>query len=86
MSEPNFEASEPSAEVFAPTSMERTPVRKHEFNIYTMMLIISFVCLLIGTLLLLFEVQNYGSFPGGFPWKTNAANPSLSLLFDLMNR
>ena len=81
MSEPNFEASAPS-EVIAPTSVEAAQAtRKHDFNIYTVMLIIAFVALLIGTLVLFMELNKYGNFPGSFPWKTGDAIPKALMYF-----
>ncbi len=86
MSEPSFEAGAPS-ESLATTSIETAqPTRKHDFNIYTVMLIVSFVALLVGTLLLFMELNQYGSFPGSFPWKTTDAVPKSSFLFDLANQ
>ena len=74
MAQPNFEASAPSTQIGA-TSMTGVSTRKHEFNIYTLMLIISFVALVIGTLLLFRELQSYGAFPSTSPWKTSEAIP-----------
>ena len=75
MSEPNFEASEPVGEPISPGSFSTAIKRKQNFNIYTVMLIISFFCLLIGTLLLFFELRAYGDFPSDWPWKTDAGRP-----------
>lgn len=84
MSEPLFEASEPINDPIG-TSSFGTPVpRKQGFNIYTSMLIFSFVCLLLGTLLLLFELQSYGDFPSEWPWKTEAGRPNASWAIELL--
>ncbi len=85
VSQPNFEASAPSTQI-GQTSVAAAATRKQEFNIYTLMLIISFIALLIGTLLLFLELNKYGTFPGTFPWKTTNAIPSTSsLVFDVAN-
>lgn len=73
MSEPNFEASEPIGEPITP-SFKSAVARKQNFNIYTVMLIISFFCLLIGTLLLFFELQSYGNLTE-WPWKVDEGRP-----------
>jgi len=75
MSEPNFEASAPSSDPIGATSVSAPVTRKQEFNIYTLMLIIAFVALLIGTFVLFIELNEYGTFPGS-PWKTNEAEPA----------
>ena len=75
-----FEASEPIGEPIAPTSFQTAVTRKQNFNIYTIMLIISFVCLLIGTLLMWIELTKYGS-PLEFPWKVDDAKPRVSFNF-----
>ncbi len=82
MSEPSFEATAPSETTIAQTSMEAAqPTRRHEFNIYTIMLIVAFVALLLGTLILFMELNKYGTFPGSFPWKTGDAIPKAFLFF-----
>ena len=81
MSEPTFEASAPVEEPIAPTSFRGAAPRKQTFNVYTVMLIISFLCLLVGTLLLLRELGNYGG-ATDFPWKTGEARPSVSFVVD----
>ena len=44
---------------------------------YTMMLIVSFIAILIASLLLYNELSRYGSPFGGQPWNTNEARPSV---------
>ncbi len=85
MSEPTFEASAPIEEPIAPTSFRGAPPRKQSFSVYTVMLIVSFICLLVGSLLLLNELGNYGGL-GDFPWKTGDAQPQLSYIADLMGQ
>ena len=80
MSEPNFEASEPIGEPISPTSFRGAVAKKQNFNIYTVMLIISFFCLLVGTFLLLQELWAYGDFPSEWPWKTDEGKPKAVFL------
>ncbi len=83
MSEPTFEASEPIGEPITP-SFRTAVARKQNFNVYTVMLIISFVCLLIGTILLFLELQRgYGNVTD-FPWKVNEGKPRA--VFELFDR
>ena len=46
------------------------PIGKQRFSIYTMMLIMSFVALVTGSVLLYTELNKYGPFP---QWKTTEA-------------
>ncbi len=73
MSEPTFEASEPTGDAITPT-FKSAVARKQNFNIYTVMLIISFFCLMIGTLLLFLELQSYGNLTD-WPWKVDEGQP-----------
>ena len=45
------------------------PVQKQKTSVYTVMLIISFVCLLIACLLLFLELRRWGA----KPWNTSEA-------------
>jgi hypothetical protein len=47
-------------------------VDKPRFNIYTMMLVLSFLALFIGCLCLYGEMAAYSG-PGGTPWNTRGA-------------
>jgi hypothetical protein len=40
-----------------------TPAQKQPTNVYTVMLIISFVCILTATLLLYIELDRWGPYP-----------------------
>jgi len=40
-------------------------------TIFDAMLIISLICITLATLLLFFELREFGTFPGGFPWRTS---------------
>ncbi len=74
MSEQVFEASAPEDVPITSTSVRNAVTRKQNFNIFTVMLIISFFCLLTGTLLMLRELQQFGDV-GDFPWRTSGATP-----------
>lgn len=45
------------------------PTQKQKTSIYTVMLIISFVCLLLACILLYVELRHWGSYPW---WNVNA--------------
>ena len=47
------------------------PVQKQKTNVYTVMLIIAFVCLVIACLLLALELSRWGA--GSKPWNTSEA-------------
>ena len=47
-------------------------VQKPRSNVYTMMLILSFIALLVACLVLWLEIEAYGGFPT--PWKTTNAS------------
>ncbi len=72
MAQDVFQAAEPVDE---PVVLgERTVVvRKQGFTVYTMMLLLSLVCLLTGTLLMTMNLLSYKATP---PWKTGDATPS----------
>ena len=50
-----------------------SPAPKQETNVYTVMLIVSFLCIVTACLLLYFELRRWGSFPW---WNTAAATPN----------
>jgi hypothetical protein len=72
MAQDVFQAAEP---VDAPvaTSRREVVVRKQGFTVYTAMLILSLICLLVGTLLMAIELRRYETIP---PWKTGDATPT----------
>ncbi len=44
------------------------------FNIYTAMLMVSFICIAVAIALLFFELRDWSNFPvGAFPWRTDEA-------------
>lgn len=49
------------------------PAQKQRADVYTVMLIISFICILTATILLYAELERWGSYPW---WNTNEATPS----------
>ncbi len=73
MSEASFEAAAPSEEYIEPTTAVAAPTRKQGMNIYTVMLVISFVCLVIGTIILFVEFSKFGT------WNTSTAQPKTSM-------
>ena len=50
------------------------PLEKQRTNIYTMMLVLSFIALVTGSIILSMEWQR---FEGDAPWNTSAAMPKL---------
>ncbi|MDX1965364.1 MAG: hypothetical protein SFX18_19620 [Pirellulales bacterium] len=44
-------------------------VTKQKANVYTVMLVISFLCLTLGSVFLYFEMQTYAPNPTDTPWK-----------------
>lgn len=58
MSQPESSSSEPRGVL----------VRRQKTNIYTVMLILTAAALAIGSLMMLLEIWQYGSF-WSFPWK-----------------
>lgn len=46
------------------------PPGKQRFNVYTMMLIVSFIALVLGSVMLYTELNKYGPFP---QWRTTEA-------------
>jgi len=51
-------------------------VQKQRFNIYTMMLIMSFIALLIGCTALYLELRKYGQYPW---WETGGSSATSQL-------
>jgi hypothetical protein len=56
------------------TSDETTVMEKKSLlasmTIFDAMLIVSLICICLATLILFFELRDFGTFPGGFPWRT----------------
>jgi hypothetical protein len=44
-------------------STGEAPVQKQRLDVYTVMLVISFICVLTASLLLYFELERWGDYP-----------------------
>lgn len=53
------------------------PVQKQRADVYTVMLIISFICIVTATILLYAELERWGTYPW---WNTNEATPTSAWL------
>ena len=42
-----------------------------EMTVYDSMLLVALLCATLATLLLFFELREFGKFPFSFPWRTN---------------
>ena len=51
------------------------PTQKQKLNVYTMMLVISFFCLVTACVLLFQELNRWGSYPW---WNTDGGKPNVS--------
>lgn len=58
-----------------PTGKSHAPVQKQKTNVYTVMLIISFICIVTACILLYIELTRWGEFPW---WNTSGATPNTS--------
>ena len=86
MSQPSFEpAGGLEAESVVESEPQSQPTSKQSLNIYTMMLVISFIAMLAGTFMLLLELRKWGNFPNEQPWNTNSGKINLSQVDDLSN-
>lgn len=77
MSQPSFESA---ANPAGPTSISSSTVAaaKQSLNVYTVMLLVSFIALLAGAILLLVELRRWGDFPSETPWDTGSVGGSVS--------
>ena len=48
------------------------PPRGASLGVYDLMALISAICLVVATILLVIEIRNWGQFPG-FPWRVDTA-------------
>ena len=48
------------------------PVQKQGLNVYTMMLVVSFIAMTIASVMMYLELQKYGTYPW---WDTSSARP-----------
>ncbi len=60
-----------------PAGSTTPAVRKQSLNVYTVMLIISFIAICVGCVLLYLELQRFGSYPW---WDVDEAKPATSQL------
>jgi len=75
MSDANFEAAAPHQGYSQNPAEALPPVSpKQSTNVYTVMLVVSFICLVIGTIVLFLEFRKFGS------WKTDEARPNQAAL------
>jgi hypothetical protein len=63
---------QPSAE----SSSAPAPTAKRPLDMYTLLILIAFVAMLIGTIILFVELSRWGLFTG-LPWNTDSASPNL---------
>ena len=66
-------ASDPTDQVGQTSEEQPVDEKKSgrfKMNIYDAMMLVSLICVTVASLLLLFELRNFGDFPGGFPWRT----------------
>ena len=58
-------------------AVEPSNYRKQDLNIYTVMLVISFVCLVVAIILLIVELSRWGDL-GSMPYSTRSAVPNVN--------
>ena len=58
-----------------PAVQTEVPAQKQKTNVYTVMLIISFICIVTACVLLYLELTRWGSYPW---WKTSQGTPNTS--------
>lgn len=68
MSQPNFEASPGQGMPVAMQQPAAPVVRKQALNVYTVMLIVAFICMLIASILFYMELSKFDKW-----WVTNDA-------------
>lgn len=71
MSQPNFEASPGQGMPVAMQQPAAPVVRKQALNVYTVMLIVTFLCMLIASILFYMELSKFDSW-----WDTDEATIS----------
>ena len=73
MSQPSFD---PMGQPTAETSSATAPTAKRPLDLYTLLILIAFFAMAIGTVILVIELSRWGLFQG-LPWNTESANPNL---------
>ncbi|MFV1968220.1 MAG: hypothetical protein ACC628_22585 [Pirellulaceae bacterium] len=61
-----------------PAGPAEVPAQKQRTNVYTVMLIISFFCIVTACVLLWLELNRWGSYPW---WKTTEATPNTQVRY-----
>lgn len=74
MSDQSFEAAAPSEEVFVDNAQAAPVYSKQGMNVYTVMLLISLLCLIVGAIILFIEAGRFGG------WNTDSAKPNSASL------
>ena len=64
-------------------STANQPTQKPRLNVYTMMLLLSFIALLVGTILLVMELSKYGEFLDW--WNTQGTQPVQAMIAPLLS-
>ena len=54
------------------------PTQKQKTNVYTMMLIVSFICIVTASILLYQELKLWGNYPW---WKTDEGKPNVQSFY-----
>ena len=60
------------------------PTQKQKLNVYTMMLLLSFIALLTGTILLYMELNRYGDEFLNW-WNTQGSRPAAAYLMPILS-
>lgn len=72
MSQPSFDSTGSPAPASAVSTAAVATAAKQSLNVYTVMLLVSFIALLAGAILLLAELRQWGNFPSETPWDTSS--------------
>ncbi len=81
MSQPSFESTGSPNPAAPGTSSTVVAAAKQSLNVYTVMLLVSFIALLIGAIMLLVELRRWGDFPSETPWDTSSVGASVSSIW-----
>ena len=72
MSQPSFDSAGSETPATRMTTATVVTAAKESLNVYTVMLLVSFIALLAGAILLLVELRRWGAFPSETPWYTSS--------------
>jgi hypothetical protein len=80
MSQPSFDSTDETVTTTTTTTVTTSAVSaaKQSLNVYTVMLLVSFIALLAGAILLLVELRRWGNFPAETPWDTSSVGAWVS--------